>query len=255
VFAEELDNAKVASRVLRCLEGNPVFPRIRTSTEEFRHNWERSIAILVDAIDGTVNFEANLPFFCSAVSIFIGGQLCIGAVYDPFHNQVFYGSLRHFPDGAFGRVANVWSIQSGNLEVLGSRERHSGTPTLLGMHITRSDDEERRRFLEFLPFLLAEKELNGGTYMLNSGEMSLAHVASRNLSAFLNNYTKIWDVAAGEVLVRAIGGKVTDFRGNAIDYGAKKEISVVASENPGIHRRIRNLIDRHYRFGAANNTC
>jgi len=82
--------------------------------------------------------------------------------------------------------------------------------------------------------------------MLNCGQMALAHVACGNLSAFLNNTTGIWDVAAGEVLIRATGGKVTDFKGREIDYGESSRVSVLACETPEIHDEIRKIIDMNY---------
>ena len=248
VFAEELDSTEIAPRILEKLRGNPIFPRIKTSTEDFRKNWEHSISILVDAVDGTANFDANLPFFCSAVALFVEGRLSVGAIYDPFHHQVFYGSLRTLPDYSPEPVAHLWTVQSGNLENLRGKDRPVGKRSLLATHITRSDEKDRRRFLDFLPHLYDDKKLNAGTYMLNSGQMALAHVAWGNIRAFLNNSTKIWDVAAGEVLIRAIGGRVTDFKGDDIDYGQKTAVSVVAGETQEVHTKLRELIDKYYRW-------
>lgn len=83
--------------------------------------------------------------------------------------------------------------------------------------------------------------------MLNSGQLALARVASGNLSAFLNNTTKIWDVAAGEVLVRAVDGKVTDFCGKKIEYGRDTNVSVLACETEERHEDLLKVIRAHYR--------
>jgi fructose-1,6-bisphosphatase/inositol monophosphatase family enzyme len=82
--------------------------------------------------------------------------------------------------------------------------------------------------------------------MLNSGQMALSHVAWGNLGAFLNNTTKIWDVAAGEVLIRAIGGRVTDFKGRDINYGESTDISVLACETPELHAKLLRIIEKNY---------
>lgn len=246
VFAEELDDKRVAPKILDKLKGNPIYSKVKTSTEEFRKGWEHSLSILVDSIDGTANFDANLPFFCSAVALFLAGRLSIGAIYDPFHNQVFYGSLRNLADGSFEPVARVWTINTGNVEDLRALARPAARRNLIATHITRSNETARNRFLRFLPFLYEERELNGGTYMLNSGQMALSHVAWGNLGAFLNNTTKIWDVAAGEVLIRAIGGRVTDFKGRDINYGESTDISVLACETPELHAKLLRIIEKNY---------
>ena len=125
IFAEELDEPEIAGRIRDQLQGEPVSLHVKSSAQEFRENWDRSLSVLIDSIDGTTNFNAGIPFFCSAVAIFVGGRLSIGAIYDPFHNQVFYGSLRVLPGGDLVPVARVWTIQSGNVEDLGSRPTSS----------------------------------------------------------------------------------------------------------------------------------
>lgn len=246
VFAEELDTEETASRILHSLKGNTIYSKIKTSTTEFRKDWDRSISILVDAIDGTTNFDACLPFYCSAVAIFIGGHLSVGAIYDPFHNQVFYGSLRTLEDGQVEPVAKVWNIHAGNIDDYSGRGHTVSKRKLISTHITRSDEDARNRFLHFIPKLYENKMLQGGTYMLNCGQMALANVACGNIAAFINNTTGIWDVAAGEVLIRATGGKITDFKGRDIDYGKSSRVSVIACESDEIYSNIKRQIDEHY---------
>ena len=246
VFAEELDNPKIAERIKSKLQGNPIFPRIKASNKEFKCGWERSFSILIDPINGTANFNSNIPFFCSSVALFIAGRLSISAIYDPSHNQVFYGSLRTLPNGESKPVAKIWNISLGSLEDLRTQTQRVNSQRCIATHLTRSDNSARARLLKFLPHLYEHGDFNGGTYMLNSGEMALAHVARGNISAFLNNTTRIWDVAAGEVLIRATEGKVTDFNGREIDYGTSSRISVLACESQEIHTKIQRTINEHY---------
>jgi len=70
VFAEELDTEEVAEKIKAKLQGNPIFSKIKTSTAQFRDGWEHSMAILIDAIDGTANFDACLPFFSPLLRYF-----------------------------------------------------------------------------------------------------------------------------------------------------------------------------------------
>ena len=247
-FAEELDSPEVASIIKERLKGHIIYSKIKTSAEDFRNGWEHSISILIDAIDGTVNFDACLPFFCSAVAMFIGGRLSIGAIYDPFHNQIFFGSLRILDNGDNENIAKVWNVLNGSVEELADKcaNRRKTKRNIISTHITRSDEDARNRFLQFLPKLLNQEKLLGGVYMLNCGQLALANVACGNLSAFLNNATGIWDVAAGEVLIRAVGGKVSDFTGRNIKYGNNSKISVIASNDMEIHKLLETQIRNHY---------
>ena len=62
----------------------------------------------------------------------------------------------------------------------------------------------------------------------------MADIARGALGGFVNVVTNIWDVAAGQVLVEACGGRVTRIDGTPIDYSAKKTedatVDVVAAK-------------------------
>jgi hypothetical protein len=55
----------------------------------------------------------------------------------------------------------------------------------------------------------------GTIYAMNGGVFAMAQVARGVLGGFVNNITNL---AAGEVLVRACSGEVTDFDGHLTDY-------------------------------------
>jgi fructose-1,6-bisphosphatase/inositol monophosphatase family enzyme len=213
-------------------------PHIKRSAEEFRDSFETCIAILFDALDGTTNFRAGIPLFCSAVAFFIGGVPCVGAIYDPLHNVVYYGSLRE-TEGGIVPKAYAWQVQSGSVSDLVAMKRREAPKRLIATHLTRAKEEKRHDLMKKLSHLTAASE---GTYMLNSGQLALAYVENGNLSAFINNYTNIWDVAAGEVLIRAVGGRVTDFAGRDINYGQGSKVDVVASSSETLHNDVLNCL-------------
>lgn len=234
-FAEELeesDNEVKENRIIRILSqlgGVEIY--VKRSAKDFVSTFASNIAILFDSLDGTVNFAAGIPLFCCAVSFIIEGKPRVGAIYDPHHNVVYYGSLR----GGEGGRAYMWHVQSGSNTSLPSHRTLE--KELIGTHLTRSDATKRQEFINALG-LLSQRSL-GGIYMINCGQLALAYVASGNLSAFVNNYTHIWDIAAGEVLIRAIGGKVTDFEGKSLNYDSDKtRRQVVAAIDDRLHSEI-----------------
>jgi fructose-1,6-bisphosphatase/inositol monophosphatase family enzyme len=252
-FAEELadqeGNPKRKARIDEIiLQVGGTSNYICRTSEAFAKSFPHSICILFDGLDGTTNFRAGIPLFCSAVAFFIEQEPRVGAIYDPIHNVVYYGSLRgrgitpHSTGHAY-----MWNVQSGSKAPLPIRTLSDASETkLLGLHITRSNPRQRQRALEYLGNLT---DTFRGTYMLNSGQLSLAYVASGNITAFVNNYTNIWDVAAGEVLVRAIGGRVTDFKGASINYRSAasrkdKKVAVAASMNTTVHEELLDCLHR-----------
>lgn len=209
--------------------------KIKRTAENFQESFEKCIAVLIDGLDGTTNFRAGIPLFCSAIAFFIDGEPCVGAIYDPHHHVVYYGSIRD--DNS--KKAYMWDVQSGNninlSEMINKRINEIENHTLIGVHLTRTNQEKREIFVDKLKFI---SECFSSIYMLNSGQLALAYVANGNLSGFINNQTNIWDVAAGDVLVRAIGGKITDFNNQAIQYGDGKKVEVIAASTEKLHEKI-----------------
>lgn len=249
LFAEELEEKKNDEgedlRKLLCIQRvtdqlGAIRPHIRRTTKDFRESFEHCIAILFDSIDGTTNFRAGIPLFCSAVVFLIQGRPCIGAIYDPHHNVVYYGSIRSNENEDAITTGYAWNVQSGSVSDLVEMKTDEAPNRLIATHLTRSNSGKREQLIKKLNALTVSSE---GTYMLNSGQLALAYIANGNLTAFVNNYTNIWDVAAGEVLIRAIGGNITDFQGNPINYsGEDSKVDIVAASDKALHSEILRIV-------------
>jgi len=75
---------------------------------------------------------------------------------------------------------------------------------------------------------------------MGSGAIELAYVASGRVESFLAPGTHDWDVAAGVLLVREAGGKVTDFDGRDWRLGEPN----IAASNGKVHRQILKAINK-----------
>ena len=81
----------------------------------------------------------------------------------------------------------------------------------------------------------------GYIYSFGSAVAASALVAEGTLDLKVN-HAYPWDFAAGVVIVREAGGKVTDFEGNKLDW-SKERINIVAS-NGLIHDQILEALKR-----------
>lgn len=58
--------------------------------------------------------------------------------------------------------------------------------------------------------------------------------------------TKRWDTCAGEVVLKELGGDLTDVYGNHYDYSAGKDVvntrGLIATQNKDIHKTIVSTI-------------
>jgi fructose-1,6-bisphosphatase/inositol monophosphatase family enzyme len=118
----------------------------------------------------------------------------------------------------------------------------------VGIHLTRNQRNrpKRQEFLSIYPpqtssMLERLADASGAIYAQNSGIVAMADVARGALGGFVNIVTNLWDVSAGEVLVRACGGQVTDFNGAPIGYASTRQTSVVAAKGH-LHAKILNIL-------------
>jgi fructose-1,6-bisphosphatase/inositol monophosphatase family enzyme len=219
-----------------------IFQRVRPP-ERFFSDGDNIIRVIVDGIDGTVNFTRGIPLFCSAAAILIDDQLRVSAIYDPIHQMVYSACLQGpYENPADRVVAWIWQIAAGYrlnlIQISEEVQRHEvqrNRKGAIGIHLTRSDKNKLHDFLQAHPLdskLERLAMISGGIYAYNAGIIAMADVARGALGGFVNNTTNMWDVAAGEVLVRACGGKVSDFAGLPINYSSKTKTSVIAAKAP-----------------------
>lgn len=152
---------------------------------------------IIDPIDGTVNFANGIPICCVSIGVEKDGQMVLGAVYNPFLNELF------FAQHGFGATLNNKKIQvSEKTEVL-----HSCMVT--GFPYTYLDTPNG-------PLQVFEKLIRKGVPVrrLGSAAIDLCWVAAGRFDGFYEHKLQAWDSAAGFLIVEEAGGKVTDFTGN-----------------------------------------
>ncbi|MFO1432777.1 MAG: inositol monophosphatase family protein [Candidatus Competibacteraceae bacterium] len=211
---------------------------------------DNMLRVIFDAIDGTENFNRGLPLFCSAIAILVDDQVRVSAIYDPIHHHVHSALLPGpYENPEQEAKAFFWEVGGNRIDMIEEakkRQQKSLKEEVIGIHLTRSDDKKLEEFVA-APFGAQESVLerlckkSRGIYALNSGLFAMKEVARGALGVFVNNFTRPWDVAAGEVLIRACGGKVTDFYGNPITYSSAERISVVAAKEH-LHSEIMDIL-------------
>lgn len=77
-----------------------------------------------------------------------------------------------------------------------------------------------------------------GIRIFGSGALHLASVAEGHLDFYFKTKFNYWDIAAGTVLIREAGGKVTDFDGNDL---VRTSPNIVATNNV-LHAQVLQLL-------------
>jgi myo-inositol-1(or 4)-monophosphatase len=154
---------------------------------------------IVDPLDGTTNYVHGLDNYCVSIALRDRGELVLGLIFDPVRDQVFS------------------AIRGGGAFRDGRPLRTSGTRDLTQALVAASfaakvppESPEVARFVQVLHRARAVRRLG-------SAALNLAYVAAGNLDGYWATSVKIWDIAAGWVLVREAGGVLSGLDGMAPD--------------------------------------
>ena len=151
---------------------------------------------VIDPLDGTSNYLHGIPHWCVSIALVEGGEPQHAVIFDPLRNELFTASK------GSGSVLNDRKLRV--------TERKDLTGAML---ITGFPPRERERLAPHLACvgeLLREAEDIRRT---GSAALDLAYVACGRVDGYFEAGVKPWDIAAGVLLVREAGGRVTDFRG------------------------------------------
>lgn len=167
---------------------------------------------VVDPIDGTRAFLKGRREFAISVALVEDGAPVAGAVFNPATDEMFE-ALAPGPARRNGVIVTA-----------------SAASALAGARLGVSRTEMRRADW---PGSLAEMVAEP----ISSVAYKLALVAAGRFDATVTLWPKNeWDAAAGDLLVRAAGGRITDAAGAAIAYDRPNpRIATIVAAGPALH--------------------
>jgi myo-inositol-1(or 4)-monophosphatase len=154
------------------------------------HRW------VIDPLDGTTNFVHAHPMFCVSIGVEVDGEGVLGVVFAPYLEEMFTAE----------RGKGAW-LNGSRCSVSGETDL---SHALLASGFAYRQDELANTNLENWSRLSLVAR---GLRRCGAAALDLAYVACGRYDGFWELYLSPWDVAAGAVLVREAGGRVTDLSG------------------------------------------
>jgi len=182
---------------------------------------EESYRWIIDPIDGTVNFMHGIPHFCISLALQYKEETVMGYIYHPVYEDM-YKALK-----GRGATLNDQPIQVSHRNTLETSVMATGFP--YGYPAWMDD---------FLGMIMKAVRKIQGFRRMGSAALDLAYVASGRLDAFFEYQLNPWDVAAGGLIVKEAGGKVSNFTGGK-DYVFSGEL---VSSNGHVHDELLLMI-------------
>jgi myo-inositol-1(or 4)-monophosphatase len=182
LLAEELQRAVPGSRIV----GEELTPKLT----------EGEVVWVVDPLDGTTNFLHGLPDYCVSIGCLVRGTLCVGVIHDVVRDIAYHAGV------GGGAWADAQRISVSQI----SAPKRALIGTGFPFRDVRKLDDYLRQFRAVTLGVSAIRRPG-------SAALDLASVAAGRFEAFWEQGLSPWDIAAGIVLIREAGGRVTRFDG------------------------------------------
>jgi myo-inositol-1(or 4)-monophosphatase len=165
---------------------------------------------VVDPIDGTVNFAYGIPHACASIALQMRNADCglrnsdagqchgphaqryrtlVGAVYDPFCDEL-WTAIRGQPARLNGRIIHA-------------SRRTRLDEAIVALGFSKNAATLRRLQPIFIRLLHRVRKLR----IMGAGALDLVYVACGRFDAYLEPNVRLWDIAAGGLILECAGGE------------------------------------------------
>jgi len=220
----EADHASEAA-ILSIIKRN--FPDHQVLAEETgEHIRNSNYKWIIDPIDGTINFAHGIPLCCVAIAIEKDDEIVMSAVYAPILDELFFAEKEK------GATLNDKKITVSNEAKVISSNLVTGFPYTY-INIPNGPLEVFSR--------LIKKGIP--VRRLGSACIDLCWVACGRFDGFYEHKLEPWDSAAGYLIVKEAGGRVTDHEGKTFSHYQHRIIATNGKIHDELLGVIRNEIE------------
>lgn len=196
---------------------------------------------VIDPLCGSILYDRGIRDFVLSISLLRNGEIMLGVVYDPGHDELFYAEKGK---GAF------------LLEIRENPEEPKKIEVAQVTSIERKSDKERRGALisiehkmiredRFTRFVTEISKRMTRLRVAGSCGLELCYVACGRTDSMIRTRQPIYDYAAGKIIVEQAGGEVTNFRGEILSVDLDKEQGAdILASNGNIHQEILDFLRR-----------
>ncbi|NEQ47404.1 MAG: inositol monophosphatase [Leptolyngbya sp. SIOISBB] len=175
----------------------------------------------IDPLDGTTNYTHQYPFSAVSVGLLIDGYPAVGAVFDPFREDLFRAAKGH------GATLNRRSI------CVSTTDHLADSLLVTGFAYDRHERIDNN-YAEFCHLT----HLTQGVRRGGAASLDLAYVACGRLDGYWERGLSPWDMAAGVIIVEEAGGHVTAYDETVFDIQSGR----ILATNSRIHTILSQVL-------------
>ena len=175
----------------------------------------------LDPLDGTSNFAAGIPLFATSLALFVKGEVQIGITYDPLRDEMFSAVKGQ------GATLNNEPLKCGS----------SGFDLDKSIAIV----DFKRLKPDLVQRLLAEAPYKSQRN-LGSCVLEWAWMAANRGHLYLHGGMKLWDLAAGTLILSEAGGYACTLEGEKVFKASMEPRSVLISPDKNLFEQWKSFL-------------
>ncbi len=210
---------------LQAIQALPVVAE-EMSEEEQTEQWRAGDAGLwcVDPIDGTSNFVNGLPYFAISVALMRGGKSVLGVIYDPVADELFHaerGGGAYLGTQRLPLKAQIPSLRG----------------AMANVDFKRLEPKLSANLVSAPPYM-SQRNYGAGT-------LEWCYLAAGRFDLYLHGGQKLWDYAAGSLILEEAGGCVSTLDQDDFEAGNRWKRSIIATRSPALFQPWRDWVRAH----------
>ena len=185
-----LADIKAEKLILDILNAESKYPILAEETGKSSEDLG-DIFWVVDPLDGTANYNRNIPICCVSIGLIRNMEPLIGVIFDFNNEDMLVGD----------NLNKVATMNNMDIKVSEIQNRSDGVLiTGLPFNTDYSDNALRKLILDMQSW----KKVR----MIGSAAMASCYVACGKAELYKENGIYLWDIIAGAAIVESAGGKV-----------------------------------------------
>ena len=145
---------------------------------------------VVDPLDGTANYNRNIPICCVSIGLISNMKPLIGVIYDFNNDDLYVGDS----------INNSTTVNNTKIHVSDIKNKQDGV-LITGLPFNTDYSDEA------LGKLISDMQTWKKVRMIGSAAMASCYVASGKADLYQENGIYLWDILAGAAIVESAGGK------------------------------------------------
>jgi len=172
---------------------------------------------VIDPLDGTTNFLHGLKLYSISIGLLEDNEPVAGVIHVVGGNEVY----------------TAW--KGGGAWLNGIRIKVSEAKTLsdslIATGLPYNDFGRLNNYMNMLSWLCMNTQ---GIRRMGSASIDIAYVACGRFEVFYEYALHQWDIAAGVIILREAGGKISDFNGNERNLTGEEVVAANSNVYPEI---------------------